>query len=91
MFSDGISRTISNRNTPVVSHKRISHVSHLDDWCVCKVFIITTSVMTAKAALCHMTRAQLRDAEVGLPVASPLATLAVSSNPGGNSRLFPPF
>lgn len=44
-----------------------------------------------KASLGHMTSAQLRDAEVGLPVASQLATLAASSNPGGNSRFFSPF
>lgn len=37
--------------------------------------------MTVKAALCHMTSTQLRVAEVGLPVASQLATLAVSSKP----------
>lgn len=54
------------------------------------VFIFSISPMTLKAALCHMTRAQLRDAEVGLPVASQLAALAVSSNPGRNSRCFPP-
>lgn len=55
------------------------------------VFIFSISPMTMKAALCHMTRAQLRDAEVGLPVASQLAALAVSSNPGKNSRCFPPL
>lgn len=44
--------------------------------------------MTVKAALCHMTSAQLRAAEVGLPVASQLATLAVSSNAGREPYLF---
>lgn len=34
--------------------------------------------MTVKAASCHMTSTQLRVAEVGLPVASQLATLALS-------------
>lgn len=38
-----------------------------------------------------MTSAQLRDADVGLPIASLLARLAVSGNPGRNSRFFPPF
>lgn len=32
-----------------------------------------------------MTSAQLRDAGVGLSIASPIATLAVSSNPGRRS------
>lgn len=39
-----------------------------------------------------MTNAQLRDAAgVGLPVASLLATLAVSGNPDRNTRFFAPF
>ncbi|GLD51137.1 E3 ubiquitin-protein ligase MARCH2-like protein [Lates japonicus] len=38
-----------------------------------------------------MTSAQLRDTEAGLPVASQLAALAVSSNPGRSSRFFSPF
>ncbi len=44
-----------------------------------------------KAALCHMSCAQLRDAEVGLPVASLLATLAVCSSTVRNRRFFSPF
>lgn len=39
-----------------------------------------------KAPLCHVTNPQLRDTEVGLPVASQLASLADSSDPG--SRVF---
>lgn len=58
---------------------------------MCKVVITTPSVLTLKAALCHMTNAQLRDAEEGLPVASLLATIAVSSNPDRNSHFYPPF
>lgn len=42
--------------------------------------------MTMKAPLCHVTNPQLRDTEVGLPVASQLASLADSSDPG--SRVF---